>query len=77
VKRFFPLIKKYEIEEDFSGIRPQLKGSGFKDFVIKHEADNGFFGLINLFGIDSPGLTACIAIGKYVKEIYEKEIRRS
>ena len=77
VKRFFPLIKKYEIEEDFSGIRPQLKGSGFKDFVIKHEADNGFFGLINLIGIDSPGLTACIAIGKYVKEIYEKEIRRS
>ena len=74
VKRFFPLIEKFELEEDFAGIRPKLKGSGFRDFIIKHEADKGFFGLINLIGIESPGLTSCLSIGKYVKEIYENEI---
>jgi len=74
VKRFFPLIEKFELEEDFAGIRPKLRGSGFKDFIIKHETDKGFFGFINLIGIESPGLTSCLSIWKYVKEIYENEI---
>lgn len=78
VTRFVPKIHDYEIHEDSSGIRPKLQGpkDGFKDFVIRHEADRGFFGFINLIGIESPGLTAAAAIGEYVAEIVDNEVRR-
>jgi len=63
---------------DFAGVRPKLQGpgEGFKDFIIKHEADRGLFGFINLIGIESPGLTAAPAIGEFVSEIYESEIKK-
>jgi L-2-hydroxyglutarate oxidase LhgO len=78
VRRFLPIIEKCQIQVDSAGIRPKLQGpnDGFRDFVIKHEADKGLFGFINLVGIESPGLTAAPAIGEYVTEIYEKEIKR-
>jgi L-2-hydroxyglutarate oxidase LhgO len=51
-----------------SGIRPKLQGPGepARDFVIREETDRGLPGLINLVGIDSPGLTASPAIAKEV-----------
>jgi len=78
VSKFIHSIIKYEINVDSSGIRPKLQGPGepFRDFVIKHETDNDLFGFINLIGIESPGLTAAPAIGKYVREIYENEIKK-
>ncbi len=78
VQRFLPVIEKYGIQADSSGIRPKLQGprDGFRDFVIRHEADHGLFGFINLVGIESPGLTAAPAIAEFVSEIYEREIRR-
>lgn len=77
VSRYLPSIVKRDIQIDSSGIRPQISGAekSFKDFIIKHEADNGFSGFINLIGIESPGLTASPAIGEYVAEIYEREIK--
>ncbi len=77
VKKYFPSIVNYTIEEDFSGIRPKLQGpnDGFKDFIIRHEKDKELFGFINLIGIESPGLTASPAIGKYVSEILENDIK--
>lgn len=49
------------------GIRPKLQkpGEKFRDFVIKNEADNGMKNFINLIGIESPGLTSCLAIAEY------------
>ncbi|HML04025.1 MAG TPA: NAD(P)/FAD-dependent oxidoreductase [Candidatus Bathyarchaeia archaeon] len=78
VVRFVPLIKEREIQPDSAGIRPKLQGptDPFRDFVIRHEADRGFFGLIDLIGIESPGLTAAPAIGEYVSYIYQHEINR-
>jgi L-2-hydroxyglutarate oxidase LhgO len=78
VTRFVPKINDHEIHEDSSGIRPKLQGpkDGFRDFVIRHEADRGFFGLINLVGIESPGLTAAAAISEYVADIVENEVKR-
>jgi L-2-hydroxyglutarate oxidase LhgO len=57
-------------------VRPKLQGpgEGFRDFVIRHEADKGLFGLINLIGIESPGLTAAPAIAELVSMMYEEEI---
>ena len=76
VARFMPLIRQRRIRPDSSGIRPKLQGprDGFRDFIIKHEADNGLHGLINLIGIESPGLTAAPAIARLVAEIYRNEI---
>jgi L-2-hydroxyglutarate oxidase LhgO len=78
VERFLPGILEYSIQVDSAGVRPKLQGpkDPFRDFVIKHEADKGLFGFINLIGIESPGLTAAPAIGEFVTEIYENEIKK-
>jgi len=78
VERFLPLVRERQIQVDSSGIRPKLQGPGdkFRDFVIKHEADKDLFGLVNLVGIESPGLTAAPAISEFVAEIVETEIKR-
>jgi L-2-hydroxyglutarate oxidase LhgO len=78
VARFVPRIRECQIYQDSSGIRPKLEGpnDGFKDFVIRHEADRGLFGFINLVGVESPGLTAAPAIGELVAEILENEIKK-
>ena len=68
VKRFLPSIELDALEPEFAGIRPKLQAPGetFRDFVIVHEEKAGFPGLINLIGIESPGLTSCLAIARYV-----------
>ena len=78
VRRFLPSILEYDIQIDSAGVRPKLQGpkDPFRDFVIKHETDKGLFGFINLIGIESPGLTAAPAIGDFVSEMYENEIKR-
>ncbi len=57
-----------DIEPDFAGVRPKLQGpdDGFRDFVVAEESDRGLPGFINLVGIESPGLTACLAIADRV-----------
>lgn len=78
VARFVPKIVEQQIRQDSSGIRPKLQGpkDGFKDFVIRHEADRGLLGLINLVGLESPGLTAAPAIAEYVSQIIQDEIKK-
>jgi L-2-hydroxyglutarate oxidase LhgO len=44
----------------------QAPGEPARDFIIKDESDRGFEGLINLIGIESPGLTSCLAIARHV-----------
>ena len=70
-RRYLPSIEIDDLAPDFAGIRPKLqaKGQGFRDFVIRDETDKGLPGLINLIGIESPGLTASPAIAQYVAEI--------
>jgi len=57
-----------DLAPEFAGIRPKLQapGEAFRDFIIAHEEQAGFPGLINLIGIESPGLTASPAIAQYV-----------
>lgn len=71
VRKFAPFIIQDDLSADTSGIRAKLQGEGeeFRDFVIKEESDNGFPDFINLIGIDSPGLTAAVAIAKYVENL--------
>ena len=67
-KRFLPFVELEDLVPESAGIRPKLQGPGeaFRDFVIAHEEKAGFPGLINLIGIESPGLTASLAIARYV-----------
>ena len=51
---------------DMAGIRPQIQGDGFRDFIIRDEADRGLPGFINLIGIESPGLTSVLSIARQV-----------
>ncbi len=65
IKPFFPNIMLDDISIFQTGIRAKLKN--LKDFVI--EADSSMHGLINLIGIDSPGLTSSLAIAKYIRNV--------
>jgi len=65
VKPFFPNLNLDDISLHQTGIRAKLKDH--YDFII--EKDKKYPGLINLIGIDSPGLTSSLAIAKYVKEL--------
>jgi L-2-hydroxyglutarate oxidase LhgO len=71
VRRFLPFVELEDLAPESAGIRPKLQGPGedFRDFVIAHEEKAGFPGLINLIGIESPGLTAALAIARYVGTI--------
>ena len=55
----------------YAGIRPKISGPDEKagDFVITGPQDSGIPGLIQLFGIESPGLTASLSIGSYVSRL--------
>jgi L-2-hydroxyglutarate oxidase LhgO len=67
-QRYIPSLLIEDIHPDQSGIRPKLKAENgeFRDFIIKEETDNGLPRLINLIGIESPGLTASLAIAEGV-----------
>jgi len=73
-KRFLSLVELEDLTPEFAGIRPKLQtpGGTFRDFVIAHEEKAGFPGLINLIGIESPGLTASLAIARYVGRMVDE-----
>jgi L-2-hydroxyglutarate oxidase LhgO len=67
ISRYFPAIDRHNLTPAYSGIRPKLvSNKGVADFVIQWGVDFGFAGLIQLFGIESPGLTASLAIADQV-----------
>ena len=70
-QKIIPNLDREAIVPDMSGIRPKLQGQGdpFRDFIIKNEKDQDLNGFINLIGIESPGLTASIAISRMVSDM--------
>ena len=71
IKNYFPALNEEKLTPAYTGIRPKLTGPGqpAADFEIRDESDHGIPGLVNLFGIDSPGLTASLAIGEFVMRL--------
>ena len=69
VARYLPGIRPEHLTPDYSGIRPKLVGpeGGFADFVIANPKSQP--GVVHLIGIESPGLTASLAIGARVSEM--------
>ncbi len=70
VRRYWPALKDGALQPGYAGIRPKLspKGAPACDFVIQPPSAHGLSGLVNLFGIESPGLTSAIALADLVAE---------
>jgi L-2-hydroxyglutarate oxidase LhgO len=67
IRRYWPQLADGALMPDYTGIRPKLHGPGEPqpDFRIESQAEHGLTGLVNLLGIESPGLTSSLAIGDY------------
>ncbi len=77
-ERFYPAIRRYwptlpdgALMPSYSGMRPKIvpPAVAVQDFLIQGPGDHGIGGLINLFGIESPGLTSSLAIADHVGEL--------
>ena len=73
--RFYPAIRRYwpglpdgALMPGYAGIRPKIvpPAVAVQDFIIQGPREHGVAGLINLFGIESPGLTSCLALADHV-----------
>ena len=71
IRKYWPGLADGALLPAYAGIRPKISGPGqpAADFCIQGPQDHGVPGLINLFGIESPGLTSCLAIGEQVVEL--------
>lgn len=71
IRRYWPGLPDGALRPGYAGVRPKIHppGEAARDFLIQFPAEHGVPGLVNLFGIESPGLTASLAIADYVVEI--------
>jgi L-2-hydroxyglutarate oxidase LhgO len=71
IKRYYPGLDANDLQPGYTGVRPKISRAGelAVDFEIQDAHTHGVPGLVNLFGIESPGLTASLAIAERVREI--------
>ena len=71
IRRYYPGLKKGALQPGYTGIRPKIAGPGAPaaDFLIQGPREHGVKGLVNLYGIESPGLTASPAIADHVADL--------
>ncbi len=71
VRRYWPGLPEAALQPAYSGVRPKIHGPDepAPDFRIDGPAQHGVAGLVNLLGIESPGLTSSLAIGEHVAEL--------
>lgn len=71
IRSYYPELDAARLHPDYTGIRPKLyrEGEPVPDFAFHAEAEHGHEGLVMLFGIESPGLTAALAIGDHVARL--------
>lgn len=70
IRRYWPDIREDDLQPGYVGIRPKITppGAPAADFVIQDSTAHGIKGLINLYGIESPGLTASLSLAKSVEK---------
>ena len=71
VRKYWPGLPDGSLQAGYAGIRPKIQSPSepAKDFLIQGPSDHGVPGLVNLFGIESPGLTSALAIGNRVAKM--------
>ncbi len=74
IRRYWPQLPDGGLFPGYAGVRPKLTHDAQEvDFMIQGPAEHGVPGLVNLFGIESPGLTASLAIARYaVSKLHQK-----
>jgi len=75
VRRYYPGLKDGALQPGYAGIRPKIQppGQPAPDFIIQGPAVHGHAGLVNLFGIESPGLTSSLAIAARIPGVLNGE----
>jgi L-2-hydroxyglutarate oxidase LhgO len=71
IRRYWPDLRDGALQPGYAGIRPKIVPPNIaaQDFVVQGPAAHGVAGLINLFGIESPGLTAALALAEHVVDM--------
>lgn len=71
IRRYYPGLRDGQLQPGYTGIRPKIHGPGTEapDFMIHGPKDHSIKGLVNLYGIESPGLTSSLAIADYVHDL--------
>ncbi|HLO77020.1 MAG TPA: NAD(P)/FAD-dependent oxidoreductase [Magnetospirillum sp.] len=70
IRRYWPGLPDGALEPAYAGIRPKIQGPDdpARDFVVQGPQDHGVPGVVALYGIESPGLTSCLALAELVRE---------
>ena len=73
IRRYYPGLDESRLQPDYTGIRPKISGPGEPpaDFRIDGPGVHGIAGLVNLMGIESPGLTAAMSIADHVRALLD------
>ncbi|MFT5446281.1 MAG: L-2-hydroxyglutarate oxidase LhgO [Gammaproteobacteria bacterium] len=73
IRRWWPDLADGQLQPDYSGIRPKIYGPGEEaaDFLLQGPATHGIAGLVNLYGIESPGITSSLAIAEQVRALLD------
>lgn len=68
IRRYWPDLPDGALQPAYAGVRPKIHGPGeaVADFMLLGPREHGLAGLVQLFGIESPGLTSCLALGDAV-----------
>lgn len=71
IRRYYPALADATLQPGYTGIRPRTTGPGelAQDFTFSGPRDHGIPGLVNLYGIESPGLTSSLAIADHVANL--------
>jgi L-2-hydroxyglutarate oxidase LhgO len=73
VRRYWPDLADGALQPAYAGVRPKLSGPGAPnaDFLIRGAQDHGVTGLVELYGIESPGLTSSLAVADLVASLLD------
>ena len=76
VVSYFPALERSDLSPDQVGVRPKVQAPGdqIRDFIIAEESGRGLPGLVNLVGIESPGLTCCHEIAAMALQLIAKRL---
>lgn len=71
IRHYYPALPDGSLVPGYTGIRPKITAQGepAADFMIQGEQEHGVAGMVNLYGIESPGLTSSMAIGNHVANV--------
>ena len=74
VRKYWPALPEGALQAAYAGIRPKISGPGqaAADFCVQGPQTHGVPGLVNLFGIESPGLTSALALAELVYELLKE-----